>query len=83
MKSIDLGELSGLASHLQSAANEPIFVTKDGHTIAAIVPAADDDVESLPLSLNPKFQAILERSQSRLESEGGLTPADVRRHLNL
>jgi hypothetical protein len=83
MKSLDLSEVSALAPHVQSGAHEPLLVTKDGHTIAAVVPADDDDVESLLLSINPQFQAILERSQQRLLSEGGLSSAEVRQRLGL
>lgn len=83
MKTLDLSAVAALAPHLQSDAHEPLFLTKDGHTVAAVVPADDDDVESLLLSINPQFQAILERSQKRLESEGGLSTAEVRERLGL
>ena len=83
MKSLDLSEVSALAPHLQSDAQEPLLLTKNGHTVAAVVPADDDDVESMLLSINPQFQAILERSQQRLESEGGLSSAEVRERLGL
>ena len=83
MRSLDLSEVSALAPHLQPGAHEPLVLTKDGHAVAAVVPADDDDVESLLLSNNPQFQAILERSQQRLESEGGLSSAEVRQRLGL
>jgi len=83
MKTLDLSEVSALAPHLQPDAVEPLLVTKDGHTVAAIIPANDHDVESLMLSIHPQFQAILERSQKRLESEGGLSSAEVRERLGL
>jgi hypothetical protein len=75
--------VAALAPHLQSDAKEPLFVTKDGRTIGAVVSAGDEDVESLLLSVNPKFQAILERSQKRLDSEGGLSSDEVRKRLGL
>jgi antitoxin (DNA-binding transcriptional repressor) of toxin-antitoxin stability system len=83
MKSIELSEVSALVPLLQSSDQEPFVVTRNGTTVAAIVPATEDDVESLLLSINPAFQAILKRSQERLESEGGLTTAEVRRRLGL
>jgi antitoxin (DNA-binding transcriptional repressor) of toxin-antitoxin stability system len=82
MKSIDLSEVSGLAPHLQPG-GEPLFLTKNGHAVAAVVPVTDDDVESMLLSINPQFQAILVRSQQRLESEGGMSSAEVRQRLDL
>jgi hypothetical protein len=83
MKTLDLSAVAALTPHLPSNGQEPLFLTKDGHTVAAVVPADDDDVESLLLSVNPKFQAILERSQRRLELEGGLSSADVRQRFGL
>lgn len=83
MKSIELSEVSALALHVQSGAQEPLFVTQNGRTVAAVVPTEDEDVESLLLSINPQFLAILERSQQRLESEGGLSGAEVRERLGL
>jgi hypothetical protein len=83
MKSIDLSDVAALAPHLLSDAEEPLFLTKDGHTVGAVVPADDGDVESLLLSVNPQFQSVLERSQRRLETEGGLSSNDVRKRLGL
>jgi hypothetical protein len=49
MKSIELSEVAALTPHLQAGA-EPLFLTKNGHTVGAVVPATDDDVESMLLS---------------------------------
>jgi hypothetical protein len=83
MKSLDLSAVAALSPHLQSAGQEPLFVTKDGHAVAAVVPANDEDVESLLLSINPQFHAILEQSRKRLDSEGGLSSTEVRERLGL
>ncbi len=82
MKTLDVTAVPELALHLQSHAQEPLLLTRDGHAVAAVVPA-DDDVESLLLSIHPQFQAILERSQKRLEAEGGMSSADIRATLGL
>ena len=83
MKTIELSEVSALAPHVQPGSHEPVILTENGHTIAAILPADEQDVESLLLSINPQFEAILERSQRRLESQGGLSSAEVRSRLGL
>jgi hypothetical protein len=83
MRTIELSEVAVLIPLLQSGRSEPLFVTQDGQTVAAIVPANEEDAESLLLSINPQFEAILERSQQRLESEGGITSAEVRQRLGL
>ena len=81
MKTIELSEVAALVPLLQSDSQEPLLVTQNGQTVAAIVPANEEEAESLLLSINPKFQAILERSQRRLESEGAITIAEVRKRL--
>lgn len=83
MKSIELSEIAALGPFVQPGSQAPVVVTQNGQTIAAIVPADDNDVESLLLSVNPQFQAILERSQHRLETEGGTRSSDVRTRLGL
>ena len=82
MKSIDVSEVAALTPHLQEG-EEPLFLTKNGRTVGAVVPANDDDVESMLLSINRHFQEILQRSQKRLESEGALSSAEVRQRLGL
>lgn len=77
MKTIEISEVSALAAHLEPGSREPVMVTRDGRILAAVVPAADEDIASLLLSVNPEFQAILERSQRCLETEGGLSSDEV------
>lgn len=81
MKTIELSDIAALSPHLESASAEPVVVRSHGKTLAAVVPVNDDDVESLLLSINPRFQRILERSEERLRSEGSLTADEVRRRL--
>ena len=82
MKSIELAEVSALGPYIRST-DEPLVVTENGQTIAAIIPTDDADLESLLLSINPQFENILERSQQRLESEGGLSSDEVRERLGI
>ena len=83
MKSIDLAEVLALTPHVGPGSHEPLLVTKDGNTLAAVIPVTGDDVEQLVLSLSPTFQDVLERSDRRLKEEGGLSPEEVRRKLGL
>jgi hypothetical protein len=83
MITVDLSEVSALAPHIQSGSHEPVFLTRGGQTVAAVFPASDEDVEDLLLSINPQFQAVLERSQLRFESEGAVSSDEVRRQLGL
>jgi antitoxin (DNA-binding transcriptional repressor) of toxin-antitoxin stability system len=83
MKAIELSEVSALAAHLKPGWSEPLLLTDHGRVIATIVPADKDDAESMLLSIDPSFAAILERSRTRLESEGGLSTAQVRKRLGI
>jgi hypothetical protein len=84
MKSIDLSDVTALEAFVQPGSTEPVLVKSAGHTVAAVVPvASDDDLEDLILSRSPQFDAILQRSQQKLEQEGGLNMDEVRRRLGL
>jgi hypothetical protein len=83
MKAIDLSEVAALAPHLKSGSHEPLLLIHRGHVVATVVPADEQDAEHMLLSLNPKFEAILDRSRRRLETEGGLSSAEVRKQLGL
>jgi antitoxin (DNA-binding transcriptional repressor) of toxin-antitoxin stability system len=81
MKAIEISEVSALAAYVKPGCSEPLLVTDRGRVVATVVPTDDDDAQSMLLSIDPKFGAILERSRLRLESEGGLSSADVRKRL--
>ncbi len=65
MKSIDLAEVAALTPHVVPGSHEPLLVTKDGSTLAAVIPVTGGDVEQLVLSLSPSFQKVLERSDKK------------------
>jgi antitoxin (DNA-binding transcriptional repressor) of toxin-antitoxin stability system len=83
MKAIDLSEVSALAQHIQPGCTEPLLLTDRGRVVATIVPANEEDAESMILSIDPTFGAILERSRMRLDSEGGLSSEQVRERLGI
>ena len=83
MKAIELSEISALSAHIKPGCTEPLLLTDHGQVVATIVPADQQDAESMLLSINPKFNAILERSRQRLETEGGLSSDEVRKRLGL
>ena len=83
MKTIELSEVSALAPYVQPGTSEPVILTRGGETVAAVFPGDERDVENLLLSTNPQFQAILDRSEHRLQSEGGISSDEVRRRLGL
>lgn len=68
-----------LAEYAQMIDDETIVVTDHGRPIAAVVALPDADAASIAMSDNPTFLAIIERSRSRQEREGGLSSAVMRR----
>ena len=83
MKAIEISQVSALAPHVKPGSSEPLLLTDHGRVVATIVPANEEDAESMLLSINPRFGAILERSRTRLESEGGLSSEEVRKRLGI
>jgi prevent-host-death family protein len=84
MKKIEIGKASGpLSEYARKAKTNPIVVVKKGKPIAALVPVPNSDVETVSLSTNRKFLAIIERSRVRRRKEGGISSGEMRRRLGL
>lgn len=83
MKSVELKDarqsLGDCARHLE----EPRVVTKNGKPLVAVVPVDELDMESLSLSSNPEFLALLEHSRARYRAEGGIPETVMRKRLGL
>jgi antitoxin (DNA-binding transcriptional repressor) of toxin-antitoxin stability system len=60
-----------------------MVVTANGKPIAALVGIQNADMETVTLSNNPRFLALIERSRQRLRSERGISGEQMRRRLNL
>ena len=84
MKIIDIVEATAsLASYTSDIQQEPVIVTVNGQPIAALVAIANADLETVSLSTNPAFLALIERSRARQSTEGGLSGAEMRRRFGL
>ncbi|MCK6629059.1 MAG: type II toxin-antitoxin system Phd/YefM family antitoxin [Anaerolineae bacterium] len=70
---------ASLADYVDQINNDPIVVTVGDKPVAVLLPLDNIDLETLSLSLNPQFQAIIERSRLRDETEGRLSSEEVRR----
>ena len=69
MKTIDIGEASDtLTEYLKQARTEPVVFTDKGTPTAVILTLANADLETVALSTNPEFIALIERSRA---SQGG------------
>ena len=84
MKTIELSRAtSPLSRYASAAAREPVVITRAGNPVAAVVPLNDEDLETLSLSTNPDFIALIQRSRERARREGTITSAELRRRLGL
>jgi hypothetical protein len=84
MRTIEISEATApLAEYAKELGEEPIILTKNGNPTAALVEIENADLETVSLSNNPKFIALIERSRAQIEAEGGIPIEEVRRQLGL
>ena len=72
-----------LAEYTRRGAVEPVIVTIDGKPVAALVAVENADLETVSLSTNPEFLAVIERSRVRQQAEGGISSEEMRRRLGM
>ena len=85
MKTLDVAEATGsLETHARSLRGGPVIVTKNGKPLMVLVPVEKGaDVESVSLSMNPEFIAMIERSRATYKPGRGLSTTQMRRALGL
>jgi prevent-host-death family protein len=84
MTKIELKKASEpLSKYAQKARKDPVIVVKKGKPFAAVVPIRNVDEETVSLSTNRKFLAIIARSRSRTKKEGAISSKELRRRLGL
>lgn len=84
IQTIDITEANHpLSEYIQHVDTEPTVVMKEGKPIAVVVSIEDVDMESVSLSTNPDFLAIIERSRASHKPGTGMSSAEVRKHLGL
>jgi PHD/YefM family antitoxin component YafN of YafNO toxin-antitoxin module len=84
MTKIELKKASEpLSKYAQKARKDPIIVVRRGKPFAAVVSLRNADHETVSLSTNRKFLAIIERSRSRAKKEGGISSKELRRRLGI
>lgn len=84
LPTIDIAEAPTLlAEYVADPKKGPVIVTVNGHPLFVVLPVPGADVESISVSLNPKFNEIIERSRRRHDREGGISSEEMRRRLGL
>jgi hypothetical protein len=82
LKTIEIGEATHpLAEYVQGVQTEPLVITENGMPTAVILPLTNVDLESVALSTNPEFIALIERSRARVREEGTISAAEMRRRV--
>ena len=82
MKTIEIDKATAsLAEYARRVGKSPVILTDAGKPVAALISLKNADWETLALSSDPKFAAIIERSRARHKSEGGVSAAEMRRRL--
>ena len=82
MKSVEMKQATApLADYARQVEKEPVIVTEHGRPVAALMPIRNADRETVTLSTNPQFLALIERSRRRHETEGGISSDEMRRRL--
>jgi prevent-host-death family protein len=84
VRTVDITEaIQPLAEYAKQVDTGPIVVTIRGQPMAVVVAIENADLETVLLSTNPQFLALIERSRARQESEGGIPGDEMRRRLEL
>ena len=58
-----------------------MVLTCNGEPLCLLLPVEGSDLETVALSMNPKFLAIIERSRIRQQVEGGVSSEEMRQRL--
>jgi hypothetical protein len=82
MRKIEINQAtSPLGQYARELESGPLVLTKDGHAVAALLPIDDADLQSLALSLSPRFQAVIDKARAEYREGRSLSSDEVRRAL--
>lgn len=82
MRKLELSKANApLAEYVQEICKEPIVLTVGGEPAFALIPVKGVDMESLALSTDAGFLAMLQKSRDEYDQKGGHTLEEVIREL--
>lgn len=82
MKTIEIKKaVFPLSDYTKKVKKEPVIITHEGKPLAALISISNADIETVSLSNNPKFLALIERARARHKAEGGISIEEMRRRL--
>jgi hypothetical protein len=80
MKKIELTDATKpLAENVKEMDGQAVMIMYKGIALAALVPKDNADYETVSMSTNPEFIALLERSRARGRQEGGISTEEMRK----
>ena len=83
MKTLDITKATApLSDYARKIRKNPVILTQNGRPIAALISLENADAETISLSSNKQFVALMEKSRARHKAEGGISSAEMRRRLN-
>jgi prevent-host-death family protein len=66
------------SAYVKQLQTSPVIVTKNGKPVAVMIGISDeDDLERIMLAISPKFQALLDKAEKRIQETGGMSHEDV------
>ena len=84
MKTLEMKQARGeLASYVKQVRNGPVVVTDHGKPVMALLPIENADLETVSLSTDPRFIAIVERSRTLYKVGTGIPLEEIRRKYRL
>src|SRR5438552_8307055 len=84
MKTLNIMDLSpALLDLVRTLGEEPVALMHRGKPVAALLPVRNADLETVSLSLNPQFWAIIERSRNSLRYHPGYSSDELRKEFGL
>ena len=79
MKTLEMKEATGdLASYAEQVRREPMVVTNQGKPVMALMSIENADMESVSLSTDRRFIALIERSRALYKPGTGIPLAEIK-----
>jgi hypothetical protein len=84
MKTVEVDQATApLAEYTRDLENDPVIFTRGGNPVAALMSLENVDWETISLSTNPKFIALIERVRAQQTAQGGYSSKELHQMFGL
>lgn len=84
MKTLEMTKATAsLAEYAQHLKDEPVILTINGKPVAGLFAIENADAETIALSTNQQFIALIEHARARQHTQGGISSTAMRQRLGL